>query len=75
MSGDIKVPIPVNEPVLAYTSGTSEKEELKEKLRTMSSEEIEIPLIIGGEEVRTGETNNAVMPHRHAHLLARGQRA
>lgn len=75
MSGDIKVPIPVNEPVLAYTSGTSEKEELKEKLRTMSSEEIEIPLIIGGEEVRTGETNNAVMPHRHAHLLARGHRA
>ena len=75
MSGDIQVPIPVNEPVLSYTGGSPEKKELKSKLAAMSSEEIEIPLIIGGEEVRTNETNKAVLPHRHDHILGQGHRA
>ena len=75
MSGDIQVPIPVNEPVLSYAAGTPEKGELKVKLREMSSREIEIPLIIGGKEVRTGNTNDVVMPHRHGHILGRGHRA
>ncbi len=75
MSGDIQVPIPVNEPVLSYAAGSPEKRELKAKLREMSSQEVEIPLIIGGKEIRTGETNDAIMPHRHEHILGQGHRA
>ena len=75
MSGDIQVPIPVNEPVLPYTAGSTEKKELKAKLGAMASEEIEIPVVIGGEEIRTGDLVDAVMPHRHGHRLGRWHRA
>ena len=75
MSGDIQVPIPVNEPVLPYTAGSPEKKELKAKLGAMASEEIEIPVIIGGEEIRTGDLVDAVVPHRHGHRLGRWHRA
>ena len=75
MSGDIQVPIPVNEPVLSFTPGSPEKRELKAKLREMSSREIEIPLIIGGNDVHTGKLNDAIMPHRHGHILGHGHRA
>ncbi len=75
MSGDIQVPIPVNEPVLPYTAGSPEKKELKAKLGAMASEEIEIPIVIGGEEIRTGDLVDAVMPHRHGHRLGRWHRA
>ena len=75
MSGDIQVPIPVNEPVLPYTAGSPEKKDLKAKLAAMASEEIEIPVIIGGEEIRTGDLVEAVVPHRHGHCLGRWHRA
>ena len=75
MSADIQVPIPVNEPVLPYTAGSPEKKELKAKLGAMASEEIEIPVIIGGEEIRTGDLVDAVVPHRHGHRLGRWHRA
>lgn len=75
MSGDIQVPIPVNEPVLPYTAGSPEKKELKAKLGAMASEEIEIPVVIGGEEIRTGDLVEAVVPHRHGHILGRWHRA
>ena len=67
MSGDIQVPIPINEPVRSYAPGTPERRALKAKLAEMQGQEIEFPLIIGGEEVRTGRTYKAVMPHRHGH--------
>lgn len=70
MSGVIQVPPPVNEPVRSYAPGTPERKEIKERLARLASEQIEIPLIIGGKEVRTGKTCEAVMPHRHAHVLA-----
>ncbi len=72
---DIQVPIPVNEPVFSYAPGSPEKQELKDKLQTMASEEIEIPVIIGGEEIHTGDLVDAVMPHRHGHKLGRWHRA
>ena len=68
-NGIVPVPIPVNEPVRAYEPGSPEKASLKAKLAQMLSEEIEIPLIIGGEEVRTGNTAKAVCPHDHRHVL------
>jgi len=70
MSGDIQVPIPVNEPVRMYAPGTPERTALKAKLKEMASQEIEIPLLIGGKEVRTGKTAKNVMPHKHGHTLA-----
>ena len=70
MSGNFQVPMPENEPVCEYAPGTPERDRLKAKLAELSSTEIEIPLIIGGEEVRTGKTRKAVMPHDHGHVLA-----
>ncbi len=75
MSGDIQVPIPVNEPVLPYTPGSPEKKELKEKLDSMAGDEIEIPAIIGGKEIYSGDLVDATMPHRHRHRLGRWHRA
>jgi 1-pyrroline-5-carboxylate dehydrogenase len=65
-----QVPVPVNEPVLNYAPGSPERAQLKNALREQSARQIEIPLIIGGQEVRTGNTGQSVMPHEHGHVLA-----
>jgi 1-pyrroline-5-carboxylate dehydrogenase len=65
-----RVPIAINEPILAYAPGSPERAELKARLGTMSEERIEIPLIIGGRAVRTGRTASVVMPFAHRHVLA-----
>lgn len=65
-----RFPNPGNEPVKAYAPGSAEKAELKKALTQVSSEEWDIPLIIGGKEVRTGNTGKVVMPHDHGHVLA-----
>jgi 1-pyrroline-5-carboxylate dehydrogenase len=70
VAGIRRVPTPVNEPVRSYAPGSPERAELKARLRTMADERIEIPLFVGGEEVRTGDTATAVMPHDHRHVLA-----
>ena len=62
--------MPQNEPILSYAPGTGEREILKQELERQASTQIEIPLIIGGKEVRTGDTANVVMPHDHQHVLA-----
>ena len=64
-----KVPFPVNEPVLSYAPGTPEKEALKKKLKELQSKEIEIPLIIGGKEIKTGKTAEIKTPHDHSKKL------
>jgi 1-pyrroline-5-carboxylate dehydrogenase len=70
-----RVPAPVNEPVKAYAPGSPEKAEVKARLKQMAAETIEIPLVIGGREVRTGDLATTVMPHDHGHVLARWHRA
>jgi 1-pyrroline-5-carboxylate dehydrogenase len=65
-----RVPTPVNEPIKSYAPGSPERAELKSRLKSMASERIEIPLIIGGKEVRTGRKQQAVMPFDHGHVLA-----
>ncbi|MGH9257106.1 MAG: L-glutamate gamma-semialdehyde dehydrogenase [Vicinamibacterales bacterium] len=70
MSGIPRIPAPTNEPNLTYLPGSPERVELKSRLASMASERIDIPLIIGGCEVRTGRTARAVMPHNHGHVLA-----
>lgn len=62
-------PNPGNEPVKAYAPGTQEREDLKKTLEQLSSEQIDVPIIIGGKEVRTGDIGNLVMPHDHKHIL------
>ena len=69
------VPEPRNEPNLHYAPGSPEKQSLKAKLAELSAQEIEIPLVIGGREVRTGRVAEARMPHRHGHRLARWHQA
>ena len=69
-SGVRRVPPPANEPVKSYGPGSPEKKELKARLATMAGERIEIPLVIGGREVRSGDVAQAVMPHDHTHVLA-----
>lgn len=65
-----RFPKPVNEPVKAYAPGSNEKLQLKQALAQVASEEWDIPLIIGGKEIRTGNTGKVVMPHDHKHVLA-----
>jgi 1-pyrroline-5-carboxylate dehydrogenase len=66
---------PANEPVWAYAPGTPEKAGLKAALKQLSSEKWDIPLVIGGKEIRTGNTGEVVMPHDHHHVLATYQKA
>ena len=66
---------PTNEPNLTYLPGSPERAALKARLSAMASERIEIPLIIGGREIRTGHMAQAVMPHDHRHVLADWHRA
>ena len=63
-------PPPVNEPIKSYAPGSPEREELKNRLRDMESDRISIPLVIGGKDVSTDESFEAVMPHRKSHVLA-----
>ncbi|HEY5059142.1 MAG TPA: L-glutamate gamma-semialdehyde dehydrogenase [Gaiellaceae bacterium] len=65
-----RAPEPFNEPARDYAPGSPEREELQRRLRELESQQLDIPLLIGGEEVRTGNTFDAVMPHRRAHVLA-----
>ncbi len=69
-NGIVNVPHPINEPVRAYAPGSAEKSSLKARLASMMAEEIEIPLVIGGREVRSGRVAQAVCPHDHGHVLA-----
>ena len=75
MNGAFRVPQPVNEPVRAYAPGSPEKRSIKAKLAELKASEIEIPLIIGGEEVRTGRMGTCIVPHDHGHVLARYHKA
>ncbi len=75
MSSDIQIPIAINDPVSSFAPGTPERAALKARLQAMAGQQIEIPLIIGGEEVRTGRTAKAVMPHAHGHVLATWHKA
>ena len=69
-AGIRRVPQPVNDANRTYAPGSPERAELKARLKAMAAERIEIPLVIGGREVRTGRTAQSVMPHHHRHVLA-----
>jgi 1-pyrroline-5-carboxylate dehydrogenase len=62
--------IPSNEPVLKYNKNSKERKQLEVELQSQLRNQIEIPLIIGGKEIRTNETGQVRMPHSHGHVLA-----
>lgn len=66
---------PENEHSMSYAPGCQERALLREAIKQIESEAAEIPLVIGGEEVYTGDTGRVVMPHDHAHTLAVYHRA
>jgi len=74
-AGIRRVPEPINDPNRSYAPGSPERAELKARLEAMASEKIEIPLVIGGKEVRTGRVEKSVMPHDHQHVLAEYHKA
>ena len=64
------LPLPANEPILAYAPGSSEKAQLKAALRTMAAERPDIPHVIGGKELREGTPYEVRAPHAKAQVLA-----
>jgi 1-pyrroline-5-carboxylate dehydrogenase len=70
-----QIPEPVNEPVLDYAPGKPERAGLKAKLAELRGQVIDIPLVIGGREVRTGRTAEITVPHENRKVIARYHKA
>jgi 1-pyrroline-5-carboxylate dehydrogenase len=75
MSGSVIPPRSHNEPVLSYAPGSPERATLKAALAATTSETVEIPVIVGGKEIRTGDLHDVVSPHDHRRVLARSHHA
>jgi 1-pyrroline-5-carboxylate dehydrogenase len=75
LSAHRRVPPPQNDPNRTYAPGSPERAELKARLKAMSAETVDIPVIIGGKEYRTGHTATVVMPHDHGHVLGTWHKA
>ncbi|MBP9187710.1 MAG: L-glutamate gamma-semialdehyde dehydrogenase [Bacteroidia bacterium] len=69
MNGFFKVPVPVNEPILNYAPGSKERAELKAALVEGRSKQVDVPMYIGSQEIRTGKTLRMAPPHDHLHTL------
>ena len=67
----INFPLPANEPVKAYMEGSPERVALEKELERQSKMVVEIPIIIGGKEIRTGDMGEVTCPHDHKHVIAR----
>jgi 1-pyrroline-5-carboxylate dehydrogenase len=68
-NGHRRVPPPVNDPIRSYAPGSTERASVKGRLKQMAGEVVEIPLFIGGKEIKTGNCGQVVMPHDHQHVL------
>jgi 1-pyrroline-5-carboxylate dehydrogenase len=69
-AGSRRIPAPINEPVRNYAPNSPERTELQARLTSMSAERVEIPIVIGGKRIHTGDTASQVMPHAHRHVIA-----
>jgi 1-pyrroline-5-carboxylate dehydrogenase len=67
--GIYKVPMPVNEPVKNYAPGSKERKELQEMLKKLRSVEVDVPMYIGGQEIRSNQKIRMAPPHDHQHTL------
>jgi 1-pyrroline-5-carboxylate dehydrogenase len=70
-NANLRIPQPANEPVLSYAPGSSERASLKASLQNLAAQTGDIPVLVGGKELRTAVTKDARMPHHHRHLLGR----
>ena len=68
-NGRARVALPVNEPIRSYAPGSPERASLKATLDRLAGEHIEIPIVIGGRRITTGNTAPSVMPHDHQHVV------
>ncbi len=73
--GSRRVPPAINEPIRAYAPGSPEKGSLKARLASMATECPEIPVVVGGKRIHTGEMGESVMPCDHHHVIARYHKA
>src|SRR5690606_31957018 len=69
--GHSKIRRPVNEPILNYLPGSKEKLELKEMLMELKEQVMEVPVVVGGEAIKTGNVKEIRIPHNHGHILAK----
>ncbi|MEW5821839.1 MAG: L-glutamate gamma-semialdehyde dehydrogenase [Cyanobacteriota bacterium] len=70
-----QVPKPENEAILDYSPGSKERNLLKNEIEIQYNTKLDIPLIIGGKEIRTGDKGNCICPHEHSHILANYHKA
>jgi len=74
-NGIFRIPQPANEPCLQYVSGSPERAELSSKLQEMLNGQIDVPMIIGGQEVRNGNLADIRCPHNHQQILGKYHQA
>jgi len=75
MSGTSNIPHPRNEPVLNYAPGSPERTALKAALGSVGARQADIPAVVNGREIRTGNTHDVVSPHCHGRVLAKAHQA
>src|SRR5215217_4195494 len=68
--GTRRVPPAVNEPIRSYAPGSADRKNLKARIAKMEGEQAEIPIVIGGKRVHTGDLGKSVMPCDHQHVIA-----
>ena len=69
LKGFFNVPKAVNEPVKSYAPGSPERAKVAETYKTMWNSQVEVPLYIGSEEIKTGDTKKMSDPHDHKHIV------
>jgi 1-pyrroline-5-carboxylate dehydrogenase len=69
LKGFFNIPKAVNEPVKAYAPNSPEKAAVQAAYKTMWNSKIDVPLYIGSEEIKTGNTRNMTAPHDHQHVV------
>jgi len=69
LKGFFNVPTPHNEPIKSYTPNSPERKELQAKIKELRAQEVDVPMYIGSEEVRTGKKRPLTPPHDHQHIL------
>ena len=69
LKGFFNVPKAVNEPVKSYAPGSPERAKVAETYKAMWNAQVEVPLYIGSEEIKTGDTKKMSAPHDHQHIV------
>ena len=69
MKNNNTIPKPINEPIISYAPGTPEKASLKKCIQGLKSKKLEVPLIIGGQEIKSDNLSEMSIPHDHQHIL------